>query len=64
MKYEGMEVKLKQKWCGFPAGYTTTLIKAKAEDMINRGVAEEVGAPKLKRKPGMKNRAIQSSSNE
>ena len=62
-------IKLTKKWCGQPAGLEMTLIKVKADDLVNRGYAEEIDVkPKSKprtRKPaGTKNRAIQTSSNE
>lgn len=64
-KPESMKIKLTKKWCGLPVDYETTLIKAKAEDLINRGYAEEVAKKPAKRKASpAKNRAIQNSSNE
>ena len=63
-KPESMKIKLTKKWCGLPVGYETTLIKKKAYDLIERGYAEEVGSKPKSRKSPVKNRAIQSSSNE
>ena len=61
---ESTKVKLLKKWCGQPIGLEMTLIKGKADDLINRGYAEEVDAKPKTRKTPVKNRAIQASSNE
>lgn len=62
---ESKTIKLKKKWCGLPVDYVTTVVEAKAVDLINRGYAEEVGTKPKGRKPAAtKNRAIQVSSNE
>ena len=61
---EATRVKLLKKWCGQPAGLVMTLIKGKADDLIDRGYAEEVDAKPKSKKTPVKNRAIQASSNE
>lgn len=66
-KVESTTIKLTKKWCGLPVGYKMTLIKAKADDLLEREYAEEVEAkkPAKGRKPTTtKNRAIQRSTNE
>jgi len=58
---EATKVTLLEEWMGKPAGSKHDLIKAKADDLIRRGVAEKTKAPG---RPKAKNRAILTTESE
>ena len=56
MTVETMTVKLLENWAGWPGGMTLNMMKSKAKDLINRGVAEVVTSTKQVKAP--KNRMV------
>ena len=53
------KIVLTEDWLGWPAGHEMTIVAAKADEMIGRGVAKSAAA-KTKRARAPKNRAVRT----
>lgn len=61
MRVESMQVELLEPWLGTPKGSIETLVKAKADDLIARGVAKKYVKPRSKKITAPKNRAVKAA---